>query len=326
MRSVSLPGGGRTTTQLGFGCAYLAPHNARVLDAAYDAGIRHFDVARSYGRGLTEGMLGRFLKRRGSDITVTSKYGITPPFGNPLHALARAALKPVLTRLRRTPVLHQRLEQHSFLRNRKAAFSADDARHSLELSLRNLRVDRIDLFLMHEAEADDLADPGLLHFLDAAVLRGHIGAFGVGGPSEHLASLRTQRPEFCRILQYEWTPVDPVLSSIDSFPILYRVFGGPVCDLRDTLLSQPALRRLWSEEIDQDLSVPGMLERLMLNAALEMRQDGQVLFSSTQPERVIQNVRVATDPKLNSASMHLATMARTWHVSRHTEAKLSSRS
>ena len=36
-----------------------------ILDAAYDAGIRHFDVARAYGHGLSEGYLGAFLRRRG---------------------------------------------------------------------------------------------------------------------------------------------------------------------------------------------------------------------------------------------------------------------
>jgi diketogulonate reductase-like aldo/keto reductase len=269
-------------------------------------------------------MLGRFLRRRGSDITVTSKFGITPPFSNPLHALARAVLKPVLTRVRRAPVVHRRLEQHSFMRNRKAAFSADEARHSLALSLRNLKVDRIDLFLMHEAEPDDLADPGLLEFLNAAVLRGQIGAFGVGGPSEHLARLRTERSEFCAILQHEWTPLDPEPSWVESFQILYRVFGGPVLQLRETLLERPALRRQWSDDIDQDLSIPGTLERLMLNAALELRRDGLILFSSTQPERVVQNILAATDPKLNAAALRLASTARKWHAARHSESNAGS--
>jgi diketogulonate reductase-like aldo/keto reductase len=317
MRSVILPGSGRQTTQLGFGCAYVSPDNSRVLDAAYDAGVRHFDVARSYGRGLTEGILGRFLKRCSEQVTVTSKYGITPPFSHPLHALARAVLKPALKRLRRASIINRRLDLQSIIQNRKGAFSADDARRSLELSLRNLKLDTIDVFLMHDADADDLVDPGLLQVLNDAVLAGQVGAFGVGGPSDHLGRLRTERLAFCRILQYEWTPLDPVVSWANSFPILYRVFGGPVGILRETLLAERALRRQWSDEIDQDLSIPGTLERLMLNAALELRREGLVLFSTTQPERVLQNVRMATDPRLTSAAMRLATMARAWHVSRH---------
>lgn len=49
-----------------------------VLDAAWESGIRYFDVARSYGRG--EAFLGRWLRRRSippSDVVVGSKWGYT---------------------------------------------------------------------------------------------------------------------------------------------------------------------------------------------------------------------------------------------------------
>jgi aryl-alcohol dehydrogenase-like predicted oxidoreductase len=49
-----------------------------VLDAAYDAGVRYFDAARSYGRA--EEFLGSWLSRRGiapGSVTVGSKWGYT---------------------------------------------------------------------------------------------------------------------------------------------------------------------------------------------------------------------------------------------------------
>jgi aryl-alcohol dehydrogenase-like predicted oxidoreductase len=54
----------------------LAAHN--VLDAAYDAGVRYFDAARSYG--LAERFLATWIVRRGytpRDLTVASKWGYT---------------------------------------------------------------------------------------------------------------------------------------------------------------------------------------------------------------------------------------------------------
>lgn len=54
----------------------LRSHAAAVLDAAYDAGIRYFDVARSYGRG--EEFLAGWLDRRAiapEDIVIGSKWG-----------------------------------------------------------------------------------------------------------------------------------------------------------------------------------------------------------------------------------------------------------
>jgi aryl-alcohol dehydrogenase-like predicted oxidoreductase len=49
-----------------------------VLDAAYDAGVRYFDAARSYGRA--EAFLGSWLRGRGlapGEVTVGSKWGYT---------------------------------------------------------------------------------------------------------------------------------------------------------------------------------------------------------------------------------------------------------
>lgn len=52
----------------------MAAHATRLLDAAYDLGVRHFDTARSYGRG--EDFLGAWLEaRQPSGVTVSSKWG-----------------------------------------------------------------------------------------------------------------------------------------------------------------------------------------------------------------------------------------------------------
>ena len=52
----------------------MAAHAARLLDTAYDAGLRHVDVARSYGRG--EAFLRAWLDARKPDgVTVSSKWG-----------------------------------------------------------------------------------------------------------------------------------------------------------------------------------------------------------------------------------------------------------
>jgi D-threo-aldose 1-dehydrogenase len=75
--SLSLPG-------LGFGAAHLGELYAKVdeaesratLDAAWDAGLRYYDTAPWYGRGLSEHRLGGFLrtKPRG-EFKVTTKVG-----------------------------------------------------------------------------------------------------------------------------------------------------------------------------------------------------------------------------------------------------------
>ena len=56
----------------------MAERTHQVLDAAYEAGVRHFDAARSYGRA--EEFLGTWLRSRQvrpGDVTVSSKWGYT---------------------------------------------------------------------------------------------------------------------------------------------------------------------------------------------------------------------------------------------------------
>jgi aryl-alcohol dehydrogenase-like predicted oxidoreductase len=58
--------------------AAMAERAYAVLDAAYGAGVRHFDVARSYGRA--EQFLGDWLRSRSLEpgaVTVSSKWGYT---------------------------------------------------------------------------------------------------------------------------------------------------------------------------------------------------------------------------------------------------------
>jgi aryl-alcohol dehydrogenase-like predicted oxidoreductase len=56
----------------------LAARTHEVLDAAYAAGVRHFDAARSYGRA--EEFLGQWLRARSvkpGELTISSKWGYT---------------------------------------------------------------------------------------------------------------------------------------------------------------------------------------------------------------------------------------------------------
>lgn len=55
--------------------AVMEAHAHAVLDAAFGAGVRYVDVARSYGRG--EAFLGSWLARHQEPITVASKWGYT---------------------------------------------------------------------------------------------------------------------------------------------------------------------------------------------------------------------------------------------------------
>src|ERR1043166_773860 len=83
MREIIISGIDLRIPALGFGCSSLVSSGAtnarRLLDTAFDGGVRHFDVARYYGYGEAEGALGDFAAAHRAQITITTKFGIEPP-------------------------------------------------------------------------------------------------------------------------------------------------------------------------------------------------------------------------------------------------------
>lgn len=135
---------------IGYGTAALgrslsARGRLRLVEAAYDAGIRYFDTAPLYGAGAAEEALGRL---RG-DATVATKAGIVPP------SLLGVALRRGATGGR---------------------FAPDDVRRQLEASLRRLRRDRVDALLLHEVRS---LDPALVETLAMLRDEGKIGRWGI---------------------------------------------------------------------------------------------------------------------------------------------------
>ena len=139
---------------LGYGTAALgrslsARQRARLVDAAYDAGIRYFDTAPLYGAGAAEEALGRALRGK-DDVTVATKVGIVPP------GLVGVAL--------RQPAAGGR-------------FAPGDIRAQLERSLRRLRRDRVDVVLLHEVTGE--AAPAALDTLELLRGEGKLGHAGI---------------------------------------------------------------------------------------------------------------------------------------------------
>src|ERR1035438_8960391 len=99
MEVIQLPGGDRTSN-LGMGTGRLMGattlrESLGLLEAAFDAGIRHFDTAPSYGSGQSEGCLGEFLSRHRNTVTITTKYGIAPPEHPGLITVALGLVRPL---------------------------------------------------------------------------------------------------------------------------------------------------------------------------------------------------------------------------------------
>jgi aryl-alcohol dehydrogenase-like predicted oxidoreductase len=169
------------SSRLGFGCGSVmgrvgrAPA-LRAIAAALDSGITHFDVARLYGYGEAEALLGEVLKGRRDRVVIASKFGLQATRA----AGALRALKPIAQQLAATiPGARGVLRSLVGVAAQPAdRFSVVSAQTSLDRSLAALKTDYLDILFLHDCAASDLGEE-LLGFLDAQVAAGKIRAFGV---------------------------------------------------------------------------------------------------------------------------------------------------
>jgi D-threo-aldose 1-dehydrogenase len=298
MTTITFPGSTTTTTTIGFGGSNLLGPRSRaegraLLETAFDAGIRHFDVARSYSSGDAESVVGDFLKSRRNQVTITTKFGLQPPnlAGGlrPLIGLARRLMKL-------SPGLRKVLGDRSRQMTRSGAFGVEDARTSLEASLAALGVEHIDIYLLHEASSADCS-PELLGFLNQAAAAGKIGRFGAGSEFPKVLEIARDHPEFSDVLQFENSAVFPNLKLLRNsipaagFTISHGTFGRSIGLVQQYLTRYPNSLNVWKKEIEADCGNPGVLAALMLGAAVKANAEGIVLFSSTRPETIRGNVR-----------------------------------
>jgi aryl-alcohol dehydrogenase-like predicted oxidoreductase len=193
MKRVTLPGTDLSISRLSFGSASLhhLPTSARrqsLLSAALDHGFSHFDTAPSYGYGISEWELGRFLRTTSARVTVASKVGLYPPTG-PTHSTMAVWLRKALGKL--MPSLSAALVD----------WSVSQAAKSLEHTLRTLGRDCQDILFLHEPTLDLLETDELGGWLIKQRTLGKLRYWGLAGPLERFAPLVRQKHPLGQVLQ-----------------------------------------------------------------------------------------------------------------------------
>ena len=191
---------GLSVTEVAFGCASIGNlyrevsdvQAAAVLDAAWDGGIRYFDTAPHYGRGLSEQRLGAFLARH-PEARISTKVGrVLSPAKAPI-AEADSYVNPAQNDVRYD-------------------YSADGIAESFEQSCARLGRSDVDILYVHDigaythgveankAHMEDFLGSGyaqLRRLRDA----GRIRAFGLG----------VNECEVCLDVMREAGPLDVIL-------------------------------------------------------------------------------------------------------------------
>lgn len=201
--SLSLPPIGMGTVALGeLYEPVTEEHSRATLEAAWGAGIRFYDTAPWYGRGLSEHRTGGFLRtKERSDFVVTTKIG---------RYFRRPSDPVTFDRAPWSGGLHMEMVYD---------YSYDGVMRSYEQSLLRLGLDTVDALLIHDpdpvnhgehhaARMRDMAESGI-KALEELKSTGDIRAVGMGlNATESLTTLASLVPlDFC-IVAMPYTLLD----------------------------------------------------------------------------------------------------------------------
>jgi D-threo-aldose 1-dehydrogenase len=275
-----------------------------MLEAAFAAGIRHFDVAPMYGLGLAERELGAFARDRRGDLVLATKFGIDLTPAARALGVVQAPLRRVLSarpglraeaRAQATGPSSGRLGAALY---RSAGYDAAAARAGLRESLARLGVDHIDLFLLHDPGRDDvLGEVG--DYLEQAKAQGLIGAWGVAGEPEDaiaVAQRLVPAPDVVQFRDDAFLRSSQVLpSTLAARSITFGTLSQAIARIVGIVGASPAERRRWSEQIDADAGDPEVLAPLLLRDARRRNPDGITLFGTVRQRRLDAAVAAASD-------------------------------
>jgi aryl-alcohol dehydrogenase-like predicted oxidoreductase len=263
------------TTSLGFGCSLLTRNNSVQgaignLQTAFDAGISHFDVARLYGFGEAETILGKFAKGKRQDITITTKTGLRgkhlPLWSLPLINCVRSVIKSG----------HLSIRNNSFLGAPvTSVFSPSLILDDLHKSLNKIGTDFVDFYLLHEANITQANEDDIIATLQRCKDAGKIKMFGIASNSESIRNDYQNLNKVYQVLQHSDQAFEYNISQMPNvnqqfIRIVYNIFS------RLKIIE----RKL---SLDKDLIDP---IKLILSYYKRENKNGITLFSATKNENI----------------------------------------
>lgn len=181
---------GRSVNPVGIGCmslswAYGVPPSeedaSRLLLRALDLGYDHFDTARLYGLGHNEELIGKTLSHRRSEFFLASKTGLIVDGDR-----------------------------------RRADSRPETIRQQLEISLRLLKTDHIDLYYLHRRDFNTPIEESVGALADL-IKEGKIGAIGLSEMSaDTLRKASTVHPIAAMQTEYSLMTRNPEIAVLDA--------------------------------------------------------------------------------------------------------------
>jgi len=188
----------RTDINLAYGCApimgrYGKRESLYILESAFDLGIRHFDVARSYGYGEAEKLLGNFLNSRTDKVTVATKFGVLPSRKAKLFSFAKPFVRPFIKQ--KVP------NSEDIVFNNQNIIDEHLLKKSIRQSLSALKMDKVDMLFIHEPNPNWLIPVNLTEELNRLVDNEIISDWGISGYLSSIDKLLNNNPLFSNKIQ-----------------------------------------------------------------------------------------------------------------------------
>lgn len=305
----------RTDKILGVGCSTFggstAPQASRMAMArAYDQGLVYFDVARSYGYGQAEALVGQFAQDKRSKVLITSKCGIVPP-QIPLQAFTLWGLRHLRKVL---PTSRQVLTSAANHTLKRQILTPQFIENSLHTSLRELKTDYIDIFLLHESHHTEYSQDDVRLVLEKAKEQGKIRMWGATVADRECLQQQLQNTAPLEAMQFPFgldATYNDVLERGAFIRIVYSVLSYykslPTADVPSILTNLKA-------EFPR-LEFIRTLTELHLYLAFAQLPAGVMLSSMTTPKNIDRNVLLfrhsleASAAEINTLKAYLATCA-----------------
>ena len=301
------------TSVLGFGCGSVLGRvsrtaSLRAMNVAWDEGITLFDTARSYGFGEAEAVLGEFLQGKREQAIVATKFGIAPQRQSALKQIAAPAVRAAL----QVPGMRGLLRREGRREITLGQFSVAGVRASLEVSLRQLRTDRIDVLFLHEATASAMQQQDLMTELDAVVQAGKVLRVGLYAAANVIAEGMANGPATLGAMQFGANPFDPVVAGIGKrnhrgmLLIANHPFGskGRVEQVRVALAAMaadetvPAVLREKLSHLDWQVLLEAILGLVLKGSGTHL-----LVFSMMREDHLRANARAVESSRFTSAEL-----------------------
>ena len=227
MRYRSLGSTNIKVSELGLGCSSLGnsvfnygeeDEFLRVLDYAFESGINFFDTADTYTFGNSESLIGKAFKRKRDKVIISTKVGFLPSSLStyaksfvPFLGSSRKFIKPFKRSIKK-------------ISKKKQDFSSSHILQSIEKSLKRIRSDYIDIYLLHNPPSKILIEGEIFVLLDKLKVEGKIRFYGVSAGSIEDAVLCLNIPNVS-VLQVKFNIIQSEAAS-KLFPFMGNIKKG----------------------------------------------------------------------------------------------------